>query len=212
MASLIASHNLPVELVFLPRFQRYIVICPNPQISQQTKLFLEEQLKDRADVSYSMRNNPLLVPCDGNWALESDSKTIDYLEIPLEEGSKRFLILPPLSPQNEWDHYDMREEGPNKTAVYSPDELAHLLWDRLGGFRSTRVRRFEEEAPEENSDSENESTLKRKQLPIYDLSTEKHVLFENIPAGVPAIVLDTVSNHGPSARSIPKTAIPPSNK
>ncbi|WPK25607.1 hypothetical protein PUMCH_002928 [Australozyma saopauloensis] len=201
VAKALADAGFQSELVFLPRFKRYIVICLTKDMSEKAKHFLEQQFEGAAKVSYSLRDNPLLMPFDGTWALKLE--TTDYLELPLEEGSKRFLILPPLSPQSEWDDYGKTEEGPNKKAIYSPDELAHLLWDRLGGFESTQVRRFEveEERPEDVLATEK---------PIFDIAGLEEILFEDIPAGLPAIVVDKVSNRAPQIRrAMPKTAIPP---
>lgn len=208
VAKLLASKAIQAELVYLPRFERYIVICPSIKISEETKQFLEETMGEKARVSFSLRDNPLSLPRDDSWALKSGPEEMDFLELPLEEGSKRFLILPPLSPQSEWDDFNKVEDGPNKKAIYSPDELAHLLWDRLGGFQSPQVRRFQDDDGEVKPLEEWSSD--KKKFPVYDMVTEKSVIFEDLPAGVPAIVVDKVINRDPSPKkTIPKTAIPP---
>lgn len=212
IAKFLGSKAIQSELVYLPRFERYIVICPSIKISEETKQLLEEVIGQNAHVSFSLRDNPLSLPCDDSWALKSGPEDMDFLELPLEEGSKRFLILPPLSPQSEWDDYAKVEDGPNKKAIYSPDELAHLLWDRLGGFQSPHIRKFQDDDDDQEKFLENSNSLKEEQseVPIYDMITEKSVIFEDLPAGVPAIVVDKVINRGPSPlKSIPKTAIPP---
>lgn len=210
LAHMLASHSVRSELVYLPRFMRYIVICPSIEVSEQTKQFLEENLGNSATISFSMRNNNLLIPCDDSWALQVGPTDIEYLELPLEEGSKRFLILPPLSPQNEWDLYDKVEEGPNKKAIYSPDELAHLLWDRLGGFESSTVRKFENEIGECQDSEPNLSPVISNDVSVYDISEQKDILFQDIPNGLPAIVVDKVDNQGQGrGKIIPKTARPP---
>lgn len=208
LAKLLASRAIQAELVYLPRFERYIVICPNNKISEETKQFLEETMEPSIRISFSLRDNPLCLPRDDSWALKSRPEEMDFLELPLEEGSKRFLILPPLSPQSEWDDFDKVEDGPNKRAIYSPDELAHLLWDRLGGFQSPHIRKFQDD--DNNAEALEEWNSEYKESPIYDMVTEKSVIFEDLPAGVPAIVVDKVINRDSSPKkSIPKTAIPP---
>lgn len=211
LARILAEHGAPSELVYLPRFKRYIIICHSTQDAQDTKTFLARALGDRAHVSYSLRDNALNLPYDGSWALKAGTGDTDYLEVPLEEGTKRFLILPPMSPQSEWDNYDQVEEGPNKKSIYSPDELSYLLWDRLGGFDSTQVRRFEEELSDDTSDVDmGPRSAAKGDLPVYDFYEKEHILFELIPDGLPAIVVDKVSNRDPHPKkSIPKTSIPP---
>ncbi|RKP30786.1 hypothetical protein METBISCDRAFT_15486 [Metschnikowia bicuspidata] len=190
MVRVLKCHAVQSELVYLPRFLRYVVICPSAYASQQTKDFLQQKLQNRACVSYTLLENRLHMPYDDSWAL---SEAVDYLEIPLEEGSRRFLILPPLSPPCEWEGYKQLEDCPSMKTIYSADELANLLWDRLGGFNSTPVRHFE-------------TAL----LPVYDLARHKHFLFENLPLGVPAIVVDQADKRGsaPTTR-LPKTSVPP---
>lgn len=199
VAQLLASRNFCVELVYLPKFLRYIIICASPLVAAMVREFLGPALGSRAHVSYSIRDNHLKLLEEDLWAVQTD-KT-DYLELPSEEGSRRFLILPPLSPQSEWNDYHKEEEGPNAKSIYSPEKLSHLLWDRLGGFDSGVVRRFQLEEDDENSDDEDGA---------IDISSEPQILFENIDNGVPAIVVDSVTNQGKKAKGrLPKTAIPP---
>lgn len=196
LARLIASRNFNLELVHLPKFQRYILVCASATVATEVKAFLSSELATKAVVDYCIKDNPSLTLQNDLWCLQSDD--LDYLELPLEDGTRRFLILPPLSPHTEWDDYHKTEEGPNKQSVYSPEELSHLLWDRLGGFDSSRVRRFQLD------DIDNEIDAEEK---CFDISNPQ-VLFENIDNDVPAIVVDSVKNQGPRM-SMPKTAMPP---
>ncbi|KAK7687376.1 hypothetical protein QCA50_009241 [Cerrena zonata] len=126
-----------------------------------------------------------------HYLIQQDSK--QYLELPLELGSRRFLISPPLSPPAEWDHWDKVEEGPSDK-TFPTDELTNLLWERL---------------------EDNDYTHHSKDNLVVDLNMKPEVLFEDIDNGVPAIVLDTVNNRGPHTLSAklrpPKTSLPPLN-
>lgn len=196
LARLLASRNFNLELVHLPKFLRYILVCASSTVATEVKKYLESTLGTKAVVDYCIKDNPSLTLQNDLWCLDSDR--LDYLELPLEEGTRRFLILPPLSPHTEWDDYHKTEDGPNKQSVYSPEELSHLLWDRLGGFDSTRVRKFHlEDSDDEPEDGEQ----------CLDISNPQ-VLFENIDKDVPAIVVDSVKNQGPR-KIMPKTALPP---
>lgn len=184
LASFLASDHQVMELVALPKFQRILVICETVDLS--THVLHSLKLSDdwhHLKITYSIKNNAMSIP-----QYDDIESHVDYLELPLEVGSKRFLISPPLSPPAEWDHWDKVEEGPNSKAVYSPQDLSHLLWERLGGFESDQVRKYE--------------TEETKQL-------KPEVLFEDIDNGVPAIVLDTVNNRGTAPKQMPKTAMPP---
>lgn len=197
VAVLLASRSFNVELVFLRKFLRFIIVCASPLVASIVREFLSAELGSKAQVGYSIRDNTLRLLEDQLWALQAEKQ--DYLELPLEEGSRRFLILPPLSPQSEWDDYHKEEDGPNTKAVHSPDELSHLLWDRLGGFDSGVVRRF-------HLDSDDESEADEE----VDIAAQPQLLFEDIENGVPAIVVDSVSNQGKKIKGrLPKTAIPP---
>ena len=208
VAQLLSRRNYNVELVSLPRFGRIIVVCTSAVIAVSLRDYLIETLGSRAHVSFSMRDNSLRLLDDNLWVL--DGTDIDYLELPLEDGSRRFLILPPLSPQTEWNDFDKVEEGPNKKAVYSPGELSHLLWDRLGGFDSSHVRRYREDTTDDESDKETETVLYSEiKSPVFNISKEPEILFEDIENGAPAIVIDRVSNQNRAPGVLPKTAIPP---
>lgn len=187
MLECIAKHNHIVELIALPRFQRLLVICENTRVSAQIAALLQQDFG--FGVSYSIRDVPLAVTAGPQYA-ENDK---DYLELPLEDGSRRFLISPPLSPPAEWDHWDKVEEGPNQQAVHSPQELSHLLWERLGSTSSNQVRR-----------------LHGQSAPV-DLDIEPMLLFENIDNGVPAIILDSAENEQPKTQGITvaRTPMPP---
>lgn len=198
VVELIAKRNFNVELVALRKFQRIIIVCPSPAVASALRDFLLESLRPCPRISFSIKDNHLRLLEDDLWALQSEA--IDFLELPLDEGSRRFLILPPLSPQNEWNDYGKSEDGPNTKSVYSPADLSHLLWDRLGGFDSSHVRRFADDDDSDESDQESS---------VFDISTKPEVLFEDIDNGVPAIVVDKVKNRGGKAPPLPRTTIPP---
>lgn len=204
LVDLLVSRNFNVELVFLPKFARFIVVCGSGLVAAQVREFLIDNLTNMLSVSYSIKDNRLEILDDQLWLLESEKGDPTFLELPLEEGTRRFLILPPLSPHTEWSDYGKEEEGPNKKAVYSPQELSHLLWDRFGGFDSSTVKRFNVE----ESDEENENT--ELDTDYVDISKAPEVLFEDIHSGVPAIVVDSVRNQkkGPKP-PLPKTSMPP---
>lgn len=196
LAHALASRNFNLELVYLQKFGRYILVCPSPTVASEVKEYLDCELRERAVINYSIRDNPSLTLQDHLWCLQSDP--MEYLELPLEEGTRRFLILPPLSPHTEWNDYHKTEEGPNKQSVYSPEELSHLLWDRLGGFDSDRVRKYQLDVTDDEEDME---------VKHFDISNPQ-VLFEDIDKDVPAIVVDSVRNQGPRM-VMPKTMMPP---
>lgn len=195
LAHLLGSKELNVELVHLPKFDRYIIICASATLASFVRDYLQSALPKSVHIGFSIRDNDLSFLGDQNWALEQGQS--DYLELPSEEGSRRFLILPPLSPQTEWNDYNKVEDGPHPKAVYSPEELSHLLWDRFGGFDSSRVKRFQDES----EDEDDEDTI--------DISSQPQILFENIDNGVPAIVVDSVRNQQGKPKPMPKTTMPP---
>ncbi|SGZ55235.1 CIC11C00000001004 [Sungouiella intermedia] len=204
LADLLVSRNFNVELVFLPKFARYIIICASSLVALHVQDFLSQNLKDKVTISYSIKDNRLEILEDHLWLLQSEKGDSTYLELPLEEGTRRFLILPPLSPHTEWSDYGKEEEGPNKKAVYSPEELSHLLWDRFGGFESSTLKRFNVEASDDDENEEEDT------LGFVDISNGPEVLFEDIHSGVPAIVVDSVKNQKKGyTPPLPKTAMPP---
>lgn len=197
----LSTNGYIMELVALPKFQRILLICESSVVAQA----INESLKSSQwnfKVTYSIKDNHLAIT-DHPELLPTED-TILYLELPSEDGSKRFLISPPLSPPPEWDHWDKVEDGPHSKSVYSPQELSHLLWERLGGFDSSDFRKYQGE----DDPVEGEETV---------VASEPEVLFKDIDNGVPAIVLDTMSNREkrPSVTnsafksSIPKTSMPP---
>lgn len=202
LVEFLSKKNYTIELVALPKFGRILVICDIAENSQEVLQSLKHSGEwGHLGITYSIRDNHWsILGSDADlFASKVDSK--DYLELPLEDGSRRFLISPPLSPPAEWDHWDRVEEGPNAKSVYSPQDLSHLLWERLGGLQSSDVRKYQDEEIEEN------------EYEIRDMKTEPEVLFEDIDNGVPAIVLDTVNNKNKSdalsKKPIAKTSIPP---
>lgn len=195
LVQLLVSRNFNVELVTLPKFERYLVICASPVVAMQVREHLAAELGNKIQIGFSLKDNHLALLEDELWCIQGEK---DYLELPLQEGSRRFLILPPLSPHSEWEDFGREEEGPNTKAVYSPEDLSHLLWDRFGGFDSSKVRKFY------NDDSEDEDET-------IDISDKPHILFEDIDNGVPAIVVDSVTNQVKRSPKIPflRTSMPP---
>ncbi|ODV68380.1 hypothetical protein HYPBUDRAFT_151876 [Hyphopichia burtonii NRRL Y-1933] len=210
----LAVDNSLLELISLPKFNRILIICESSQLA----IHIRHMLKSSSNwnylrITYSIRDNQMSITSNPHYLIQQDSK--QYLELPLELGSRRFLISPPLSPPAEWDHWDKVEEGPsNKT--FPTDELTNLLWERLGGFDSSQVRKYQDYSDNESLSSEdNDYTHHAKDNLVVDLNMKPEVLFEDIDNGVPAIVLDTVNNRGPHTLSAklrpPKTSLPPLN-
>lgn len=185
----LAHKNKKCELISLNRFGRILLICDTSQISQDIFNVLKEsdQWKNLY-ITYSIQDNEISMGFEV-------AQLVDYLQLPSEDGSKRFLISPPLSPPPEWDHWDKVEERPNTQAIPNPDELSHLLWERLGGIDSTQVKRI------------HDTDRKR------DLVIEPQVLFEDVHNGVPVIVLDQADKEeAPQLQSdkpVCKTSLPP---
>lgn len=196
IARALAAGDFRVELVCLPKFARFIIICTDQECAIHVKEHLVRTFGSQLHVLFSMRDNELRILRDELWALEEKK---EYLELPLEESSRRFLILPPQSPQSGWNDYHRVEEGPNKQAVFSPDEISHLLWDRFGGFNSTQVSKFQDEGADLDAE-------------VLDISEQPEVLFKDITNDVPAIVVDSVKNRsrGEPTR-LPRTSLPPVN-
>lgn len=186
----LANNNFVVELIALPKFQRILIICENTRVSSKVASILSDHFP--FSITYSIKDVALAVTAGPEYA----NNDKDFLELPLESGSRRFLISPPLSPPAEWDHWDKIEEGPNQQTVYAPHELSHLLWERLGNRDSNTVRKFHGEA-----------------API-NLDLEPMLLFENIDNGVPAIILDSAEKGEEpqtQGRTIAKTSMPPTD-
>ncbi|PVH15369.1 uncharacterized protein CXQ87_003208 [Candidozyma duobushaemuli] len=187
LVDLLAAQSLQVELISLPKFERYIIICGTMALAIYVRDYLSSNIEKGLNISFSLKDNHSRLLEDENWTLKAEDT--QFLELPSEEGSR-----------SEWDDYNKVEEGPNEKAIYSPDELSHLLWDRFGGFDSSHVRRYQED---ESDEEEGE---------LLDIKQQPEVLFENIDNGVPAIVVDSVRNQK-SKRTppLPKTAMPPMN-
>lgn len=194
----LAPEKHVVELVALPKFDRVLLICENKEVSQRM-LDLVLQKWPTASISYSIKDNSFSPELQAqlmqqNGADFEEADTMEYLELPSESGSRRFLISPPLSPPPEWDHWNRAEEGPNDKPFHSPEELSHLLWERLGGVSGSTVRKYEEEDNE------------------VDYISKPAILFQDINNGVPAIMLDSVKNgsvNDSNPKTIAKTAMPP---
>lgn len=81
---------------------------------------------------------------------------------------------------HDWDHWDKLEEGPNEKAIYSPEDLSSLLWERLG---DNMVRKYQDDSNQ----------------------VREEVLYNE--EGVPAIVLDK-SENDVLEEKLPKTSMP----
>lgn len=175
------THDL-VQLIVLPKFGRFILICESSRVAQSMKDLLAHDPKWKAlRISYSIKDNrfelnkrDLLDATAGE-----DYSQMNYLELPHDLNLKRFLISPPMSP-HDWDHWDKLEEGPNEKAIYSPEDLSSLLWERLGG---NMVRKYQDDSNQ----------------------VREEVLYNE--EGVPAIVLDKSENEVLEEK-LPKTSMP----
>ena len=151
----LCKENNPCEFIVLPKLRRILVICNDSIVAEHVyKRLMESDEWGHLKLSYSMKDNNIFQGV-------SVEENVDYLELPTEEGSRRFLISPPLSPPPEWDHWDKVEEHPHTQPMTNPNELSHLLWERLGGFDSSTVKKY-------HQDEER------------DLNIEPQVLFEDV--------------------------------
>lgn len=224
----ISQHNNNlIELIVLIKFSRILIICESSSIATDI-LNLLKSSPFNIRISYSLRDNKFNLN-QSDLTINHLDQDMQYLELPSEAGSRRFLISPPLSPPAEWDHWDKVEEGPNQKTLYSPEELSHLLWERLGGFDSEFVRRFQgDEGIDQGGDlitnNGNNGISKRKvKLPstAINIKREPELLFQDIKEnGVPAIILDTTNNADIEYEDttttlirpptpLPKTSLPP---
>lgn len=184
-----------IELISLIKFNRILLVCDSRLNSELTFKELQKWKTDQHlefNISYSLKDN------DSSRSHIDNTEIVDYLELPLEHETKRFLISPPLSPPPEWDHWERTEEGPNKQTFHSPQELSHLLWQRLGGLgNENKVKKYDGELKD--------------QL-IHNISKNPEILFKDIDNGVPAIVLDGVEDVAGDQpkKVIQKTSMPPS--
>ncbi|CAH2354163.1 calcipressin-like protein [[Candida] railenensis] len=200
----LAQKKREIEFITLPKFGRILLLCASKIEAEITY----QDLKDsnygtQFNISYSIKDNDTLIR---STATTSD-EFVEYLELPSEHGSKRFLISPPLSPPPEWDHWQKAEEGPSKQTLHSAEELSHLLWERLGHRDESedRVRKYEPE------DNDPQKTTNKQESVVHDLKVDPEVLFRDIDNGVPAIILDSVktNNETTPKRIVCKTAMPP---
>ncbi|KAG5419630.1 RCN1 [Candida metapsilosis] len=173
------THDL-AQLIVLPKFGRFILICESSRVAQSMKTLLANEWPSLR-VSYSIKDNRFELNKQDllDAAVGEDYSQKSYLELPHDLNSKRFLISPPMSP-HDWDHWDKLEEGPNEKAIYSPEDLSSLLWERLGG---NMVRKYQDD-----SEQVREEVLYREE-------------------GVPAIVLDKSDNEVREEK-LPKTSMP----
>lgn len=173
------THDL-AQLIVLPKFGRFILICESSRVAQSMKTLLANEWPSLR-VSYSIKDNRFELNKQDllDAAVGEDYSQKSYLELPHDLNLKRFLISPPMSP-HDWDHWDKLEEGPNEKAIYSPEDLSSLLWERLGG---NMVRKYQDD-----SEQVREEVLYREE-------------------GVPAIVLDKSDNEVREEK-LPKTSMP----
>lgn len=205
---LVQNHKNCIQLISLIKFGRIILVCEDKYVAINVKeSLLESSEWSNLKISYSIRDNEYFNLLSGT---EDDDGAIpmDYLELPLEVGSKRFLISPPRSPPPDWDQWDKVEEGPNRKAIYSPEDVSHLLWQKLGGMDSSIVRKYQEEQLEDDDSFYNQHRDNE-----VDIKTHREVLFEGLDDGIPAIIIDSDQSVPRKTKtppaSIPKTALPP---
>jgi hypothetical protein len=201
-------HEYCIELTSLPKFGRIILVCESSTAATEVMGLLRRSPKwNGIDVSYSIRDNEF-----GKTSMKSisinieelatlldieDNRMIDYLQLPLDAESKRFLISPPLSPPPGWDHWEKVEEGPHNGSMIQ--DISRLLWEKLGGNDSSIVRRFQNESIEPEDEGH------------VDLSIKPEVLFEGLDDGVPAIIIDPSSTDTSQIKQhkpLPKTVFP----
>lgn len=217
LLSYISNHNNNlVELILLTNLSRILIICESNTIATEiAHLLLQSPWSHSIKISYSLRDNKFNLNQSDLTINQQVNQDMQYLELPCEAGSRRFLISPPLSPPPEWDHWDKVEEGPNQKTFYSPEELSHLLWERLGGFDGQFVRKYQGETA--NGDSESK---RRIPTDAINIKREPELLFQDIEqSGVPAIILDTTNNADVEYEEetsgirpptpLPKTSMPP---
>ncbi|CAI5760702.1 unnamed protein product [Candida verbasci] len=193
----IQNKNYLIQLIVLVKFSRILIISETPTISKEIFKHLQDSKFD-FNISYSLKDNYFSFNSSDLDEIIGCEK--EYLELPNDLESRRFLISPPLSPHSEWNDWNKLEDGPNEKSVYSPNELSHLLWERLGGFESDIVKKFHklEDKNEEEEDDDDE----------VDISTEPELLFKDIENGVPAIILNPTNNKE-SDQPMPRTTLPP---
>lgn len=230
------DHKYCIQLISLIKFGRIILVCESKDIAIEVKNRINKSSQwCHFKISFSIRDNdyvtshPTLCPNQDHDEIEdivnslnltSDDATIDYLELPLDLGSRRFLISPPRSPPPDWDHWDRVEEGPNEKPIYSSEDISHLLWQKLGGMDSSIVRKYQHE--DENGhghahvhvhDQVDEESSIQKDDEEVDIKIKPEVLFEGLQEGVPAIIIDPAKllprKNKSGSSVIPKTAIPP---
>lgn len=199
----LAQKKREIEFITLPKFGRILLLCASRNEAEITYQDLKSsEWGTQFNISYSIKDNDTLIR-----STATADEFVDYLELPLEHGSKRFLISPPLSPPPEWDHWQKAEEGPSKQTLHSAEELSHLLWERLGHRDESedRVRKYEPE------DEDLQNTAGKQEREVHDLKVDPEVLFRDIENGVPAIILDSVqtTNETTPKRIVCKTAMPP---
>ncbi|KAI5962786.1 RCN1 [Candida theae] len=176
-----STHDL-VQLIVLPRFNRFILICGSSRVAQSMKNLLANDPNWKSlRVSYSIKDNRFELNKQDllDAAIGEEYSQVGYLELPHDLNSKRFLISPPMSP-HDWDHWDKVEEGPNEKAIYSPEDLSSLLWERLG---DNMVRKYQDDSKQ----------------------VREEVLYDE--DGVPAIILDKSENEVQEEK-LPKTSMP----
>ncbi|KAK6464585.1 hypothetical protein DFJ63DRAFT_311886 [Scheffersomyces coipomensis] len=240
------DNNFIIELISLPKFHRILILCEDSNIATKISQLLQDSPAwNTISISYSLRDNEIsilnhksilpstLSQFNGYGPYHIDSaNSMDYLELPSELGSRRFLISPPISPHADWNDYDKVEDPPNNKSIYSPGDLSNLLWERLGGFDSTMVRKYQHEDDDDEDIEGDDNNNKGSGIGAtgvsqsntvestthYDISKNPEILFDDNSGTVPVIILDSIKNSGPidpssqlfePTQRIPKTVMPP---
>lgn len=199
LAEFLSSYHLLIELVTLAKFGRIIIICEKAEFAKEiSSKILEAADWKNLKLSYSLQDNEFSRL--NNDILNSLSEDKDFLELPAEENSKRFLISPPPSPPPEWSYWDKVEEGPNQKSIHDPHDISHILWERFGGYESPDIRNMH---PYQNN------SLKG----LRPQAKKSEVLFTDSNNGIPNIVLDGIQELGcaTSKPEIVKTSLPPTS-
>ncbi|RLV96483.1 Calcipressin-like protein [Spathaspora sp. JA1] len=188
-----------IEVIILTNLQRILIICESSIISQHVYNIISKSFP-QVTVSYSLYDNEFNVTNQDQDIIVNSGGDFQYLELPSDQSSRRFLISPPLSPPPGWDHWDKVESGPSSQTIHSLEELSHLLWQRLGN---------QEQQEQEQEDIVRKVKGTREQV---DIKKQPELLFKDIKQeGVPAIILDSIdgSDEDIAEIHIPKTTLPP---
>lgn len=218
LIDLLYNNGLIAEMVTLPKLDRILVVCQTESLAQEASQLVKGEWPDLS-VTYSFLSL--------DQSVEENNQNNQQLQVPEDTNARRFLILPPALPPPEWDHWHRVEEGPHPHAIYDPEDMAHMLWERLGGFDSSMVRRFRPDLALDldlslDADVDLDTNLAKYLRPpskaqsLHDFKQHPEILFSGIKDNMPAIMLDTVSGQQTErqeplqeTRPFARTSLPP---